>query len=810
MTKVQRLLASICCLFVVSLGHAESMASLPADIAPQPVTSALMAFARETGLQVVFLADIATALQSEGARAGLSTSDALTQLLKGTGLRFESINERTVGIYAVSRAPSPAPSTPPSPPPVSHDDTSTITIGEVLVTARKREEQASSVPMSMVVWTQDAMEASGIKSITELGALTPGIEFDVNTGIGDFFTNIIIRGVAPAHDTTTGVFLDDTRLPTVRGDTYLRSFPFTFDLNRVEVLRGPQGTLLGEGTQGGAVRFIMNQPSLTTFSALARTEFAATESGDPSYELGAASGGPIVPDVFGFRVSGWYRSDGGYVDRVDPFTGVTVDENANRSTAQSFRGALLWAPTDSLRVTPSLAYQSVDIRDPGSFYTDLSNPAAGDLKSGSLFQRPYHDSYYTTSLKLVANLGAADLSAVATYFDRAVSATLYAGPEDPVDYADAVKLLAELKQRVFSQEVRLASTDPNAALGWVAGIWYSGERDRLSSHADALQAREDTATDRTQLAGFGQVSLRMTQHLTASAGLRIERANSDSVTEATPPSRAEVATTSTAPRFDLSYQTGKDNLFYLSVAEGYGSGGTAATVLNGCESPERYGPDNIWSYEIGTKAAFLDGRTQFEASIFHLSWNNALSECGDNSIGGVVATHQASDGFDFAARALLTEQLRAGLNIAYTDAHYTKTAKLGDVVVVHKGDAIDGPINVISPWNITGSIEYSLHNDTVHVRAEDVFHSHNPGPYHGDDPASLYYFPGFRTDATTNVINLRADVSWPSLELALFINNATDTQEPLARVSRFSSQAAPYIATTFRPRTLGLTATWRF
>ena len=298
------------------------------------------------------------------------------------------------------------------------------------------------------------------------------------------------------------------------------------------------------------------------------------------------------------------------------------------------------------------------MRDPGSFYTDLSNPGAGELKSGSLFQRPYHDSYYTASLKLVANLGTADLSAAATYFDRAVSATLYAGPEDPVDYADAVKLLAELKQRVFSQEIRLTSANPNAALGWVAGIWYSGERDRLSSHADALQAREDTATDRTQLAGFGQVSLRMTQHLTASAGLRLERANSDSVTEATPPSRAEVAATARAPRFDLSYHTGEGKLLYLSVAEGYGSGGTAATVLNGCQSPEQYGPDHIWSYEIGAKAALLDGRMQFDASVFHLRWNNAVSACGDSSIAGVAATNQASDGLDFAARALLTEHGR--------------------------------------------------------------------------------------------------------------------------------------------------------
>src|SRR5262245_30715068 len=354
MTTVQRLLASVCCLLVVSLGHAESMASLPVDIAPQPLAQALFAFCREMGLQLAYEADIAATLQSKGARAGQSTKEALGQLLQDTGLTFEFIDERTVRIYAAPLSPPPVPSPGPTGPEPRHDEFQRVTLEEVVVTARKREEPAKSVPISVAVWTQEAMEVSGIKSMTEIAALTPGVELDVNTGIGDWFTNIIIRGVAGTHGATTGIFLDDTRVPTVRGDTYLRSFPFVFDLGRVEVLRGPQGTLLGEGTEGGAVRFITNQPSVDTFTGLAPTGFSTTKDGEPSYEAGAAAGGPLIPDVLGFRASGWYRSDGGYVDRVDPHTGAIVDPNANRSTIQTARGALLWAPTDSLHVTPSI------------------------------------------------------------------------------------------------------------------------------------------------------------------------------------------------------------------------------------------------------------------------------------------------------------------------------------------------------------------------------------------------------------------------------------------------------------------------
>jgi outer membrane receptor protein involved in Fe transport len=98
----------------------------------------------------------------------------------------------------------------------------------------------------------------------------------------------------------------------------------TFDLDRVEILRGPQGTLLGDNTQGGAIRFITNPPSLTSFTNLARAEWAATARGDQRYEVGAAAGGPLRTNVLGFRVSGWYRSDGGYVDRIDPSSGALV------------------------------------------------------------------------------------------------------------------------------------------------------------------------------------------------------------------------------------------------------------------------------------------------------------------------------------------------------------------------------------------------------------------------------------------------------------------------------------------------------
>ena len=327
------LCCALWCLFAVSVANRASAAVLSSDIAPQPLAEALTTFAEQTGLQLFYLTEIAETQQSRGARAGTSPSAALTQLLEGTGLQFTFVNARAVRIFAppddtasVRHGPRSAP---------ARSNARPAALEEVLVTATRREEHVSDVPISIFVWTEEAMERSGIKGMDQIGALTPGVHFDLHTNVtADLYTNLVIRGVTERHGTTTGVFIGDALVPAARTETFGRSFPWAFDLERVEVLRGPQSTLLGGGTLGGAVRFIFNEPSLTTFTGLARTEIATTARGDASYEAGAAVGGPMIPDVLGFRASGWYRSDGGYVDRIDPFTGATVDAECQSTLEQ--------------------------------------------------------------------------------------------------------------------------------------------------------------------------------------------------------------------------------------------------------------------------------------------------------------------------------------------------------------------------------------------------------------------------------------------------------------------------------------------
>ena len=806
--------------FAAPARSAEPATTLAADIGPRPVAEALAAFGRQTGLQLIYVASIADAQQSKGARAGQSLSEALTQILDDTGLRFEFLNPRTVRIYA----PPPERQTVSQVAVASERQTSrhgaapALALAEVIVTATRREEWADKVPISMAVWTQEAMEASGVKSMTEIGALTPGVEldFDSITGSADY-TNLVIRGVTARHGTTTGVYIDDSPVPAARGDTFARSFPWVFDLDRVEVLRGPQSTLLGQGTLGGAVRFIMSQPSLTSFSGRVRAELSITMRGDPSYEAGAAVGGPLITDVLGFRASAWYRSDGGFVDRIDPFTNVPVERNANRLLSKSARVALTWAPTGALRITPSLDYESFGIRDTPVFYVSLSSPAAGELRNGMLTQQPYNDSFYLAAVQLSEGFGGADLSAVSSYFHRTAAVTIDWGPDYPASYADAATLPVDFRQRMFSQEIRLTSADPNAVLTWIAGGFYSAEHkseaSRIVAAMGAVENANATVSDHAQLEGFGQIGLRMTKRLIANAGVRIGRTSYGAVTEAPPVIRADAAETWVAPRYVLSYRPDEYNLLYLTVAKGYRGG--VVYPATPCSGLAVAPSDSVWSYEIGAKDDLSGGRVHIEPSVFHIEWSNHQADAfflGDCSAPGVPGSAAASNGFDLAVQALVTERVKAGLAVAYTDAHYTETLGLGDAVIVHEGDALGTPPLVPSPWSVTASLEYKVRLASgviASLWAEDNFHSHNPGPFISDNPASPFYEPGWRADPSTRVLNLRAGASWPSLDLNLFVNNALDAR-PFLGFRAKSPPGSLFVATTFRPRTVGLFATWRF
>src|SRR4029077_15369730 len=653
-------------------------ATLSIDIPPQSLGAALEAFAESTGLSVPWPPETDT-LQSPGARAGLSLEKALQQLVRGTGLTFEFPTERSVRIYPQSEGAAPA-----RPEPAASAEP---VLPELVITSPRWEERVVRTPIDLVVWTGEDMEVAGIKGIADIGARTPGVAFDFFSTIGSgVYTNIIIRGVTDRHGSATGIFFDDIPLPSARSNTFGRALPPSFDLGNIEVLRGPQGTLLGADTQAGAVRFVPNQPSLTAYTGLAHAEWATTERGEPTYETGAAAGGPLVRDVLGFRFSAWRHSEGGDVDRVDPFTQAVVDGNAIRSTSESARGVLTYAPLpdSSLTITPSVNYVSSSARDSPSFFTYLSDPGAGSLNNGSLLRQPFDDRYYVGSLRVIGDTVLGQLDSRTSYYRRTGDLVVddtesvkwggrnglgwgsSLGPAYPVSYANAVTTDTALRQSVLSQELRVSARD----LTW--GVSYYRTHDTERYHVVGasiplfngapLDAGNATTTVQTRLAGFAEISKRIFRHFTAGVGLRVEREKYDAaedesaqtelarygIAQPSPPLHADGQETIVAPKLTLLYQSGRHDRYYLLAAKGYAPAGVDAALPTCFEDLSAYPGDSLWSFELGANLWFREGRMSVDASVFEargINGRRLTSNCLVTHIPGPAV----SRGFNFKA-----------------------------------------------------------------------------------------------------------------------------------------------------------------
>jgi iron complex outermembrane recepter protein len=398
---------------------------------------------------------------------------------------------------------------------------------EITVTATRHEESLSKVPLSVTALTQEALDDRGVKDFTEIARFTPGVNFD-NSGTN----NISIRGISSTGGAgTTGIYLDDTPIQ-MRALAFNpdEALPKSFDIDRVEVLRGPQGTLFGAGSEGGTVRYITTQPSLTKTTMYARAETSYTEYGDPSYELGGAIGGPLLPGTLGARVALSYREDGGWINRVDPTTLETVQKNANFVKTLLLRLAALWAPSEKWTLTPGIYYQDQDRNDINNYWPIYSNPSSGSFIDADPSQRLTPDRFYLSSLKIQGEVGAAELISNTAYYHRdertgyegtiynlgfyqsqpslldqqegatpvfalpgapclalgtcsvtflpgvfpLLSATGVHLPAGATDYRSLATV--DNGQQNLTEEVRLQSSDPNARLIWTTGIFATVNR----------------------------------------------------------------------------------------------------------------------------------------------------------------------------------------------------------------------------------------------------------------------------------------------------------------------------------------------
>jgi iron complex outermembrane recepter protein len=782
-------------------------------------------------------------------------------------------------------------------------------VQEVVVTATRREERLQDVPISVEAFSQEKLDAEGLHSIDDLTRLSPGVAFQRNGmssagNYNDEGSDINIRGVdSTAGTSTTGIYIDDTPIQTRHiGFGSINAFPALFDLDRVEILRGPQGTLFGAGAEGGVVRFIAPEPNLTQQSGYFRADSSVTDGGSPSYEGGAAFGAPIIDDVLAFRASVSFRRDGGWVDRVGytlspnaeaatptpVYNGVTTQPNANYWDTTTARLALKWKVNDSLEITPSIYYQRLQIHDTAAYWISLSDPANNVYRNGNALTNPSDDPFTLTAVKIKWDLGFASLFSNTAFYDRNQNATsdytqylratwasfgeLYNTFPAPGDKGYAV---FEDNQRNFYEEVRLASADPNARIIWNTGVFFSHLKENvpeniydptLNDEVNAFtgnnpavpvctaaqpcpgglifQGPIDEVIDK-QIALFGEGTVKITDTLKATLGLRLSKLDfTGNVSETGPFLGTTIITSSSStekpvtPKALLQWQPDRDNMLYVSATKGFRPGGPNVGVGDICSSnlvslglqqvPSQYSSDSLWSYEIGGKNMFFDHTLQVDASLFYIDWNNIqqnvyLPACGEQFTANLGKAK--SEGGDIELVYRPVEVLTLDLSAAYTDARLTKTSCAGALSfngstcgtgaaavapIASSGDALLG-----APWSFTSSAEYhfqSWEGRLPYLRLDFQHATAQRSLLPGQDPRNAIYDTTLPGLPVVNNLSARAGLRFSGVDLSLYGNNLTNAH-PLMFESRDIADSMTdllYFGRGVRPRTIGLTATYRY
>ena len=375
----------------------------------------------------------------------------------------------------------------------------------VTVTAQKRKEDPNKVAMSISAVSGSQLQAQHVNDFTDLTRVVPNISFTAasgNGGAGPGTSNIEIRGISSAAGAATvGVYLGEVSITVGNVYTMGSVEPKFFDIDRVEVLRGPQATLYGASSMGGTIKFIPNEPDLKERELSTYAEASSTRGGSANWSGTVVANFPLIADELALRIGVQAQHTGGYISQVDA-GGRVLAKDINQIGDQELRMALKWKPTRALTVTPSLYYQKVDAKDISAFNTELPNYQA--LKA---VREPSKDTLLTPNVTLNWDLGNVDLTSSTSYFQRTFDreqngsaynayslSTFLTSTEDggtaPPALIGAVAGLPSTvylnnKVRQVSQEVRLASRPYDAAVSpwtWLGGVYFSKQRTNINEN----------------------------------------------------------------------------------------------------------------------------------------------------------------------------------------------------------------------------------------------------------------------------------------------------------------------------------------
>ena len=834
-------------------------AALQAPIDPQPLNTALQAWARQSGIQVMYATQLAAGLKSPGAPAGLSPNDSLKHLLEGTGLEYRVLNDRTVSIMpegakgavpttgqeiwanplrlaqsdptsSLGRTASPETDSDGRPAQVQE----AVKLEEVIVTAQKKSERIQDVPVPITVLDTQSLAENNLNRIRDYFATVPGLNLNSSPGSEGGGQYLQIRGVGTtAFGTpTVAVLIDDVPLgASTQSSQASVQYPDIdpSDLARIEVLKGPQGTLYGADSLGGLIKFVTKDPSTAGFTGHIQMLGDGVVAGGFGYGLRAAANIPIS-DTLAFRVSGFTRQDPGYIENV-----TTGQKNVNSQNAYGGRIGMMWRLSDALSLKMSALLQNTETNGTTTIDTSSSwRPALGDLQQtglpGTGVASTQIRAYRATLNARVADVDIISVSGYSfnklyTYGDFSGS-PYFTYPSEYYANAAGGTFVNQTETEKFSQEMRFSSSLGHW-LDWLGGLFYTHEaQPNTLSYINANDVpsgayvstilSEHYPLTFSEYAIFGDLTFHPTERLDVQVGARKGWNKQFSYTVASgvatpyyyfvPSPYIQPASRSTDSAltylFTPEFKISPDTMVYARVATGYEVGGP--NIVGGINSgspvpvPPSFKSSTTTNYELGFKSDSFEHRLTVDASIYYIAWRDIQIDIYvPPSIGYYINGGRAkSEGVELSMQARPLRGTEISLSAAFDDAELTQDFPLNSSVRGIAGERLPYSSRFSGSVSVTQDV-IRVGDATAFIGASANYVGQRYGEFQCAQCGPRYVFPAY------TVVNAHAGVRFDSWNVNLFVNNLANNRGVLGGSLADVLNNTGYFAQVIQPRTVG-------
>jgi iron complex outermembrane recepter protein len=795
------------------------------DIQAQELDPALRAFAEVSKQQVAFDARSVQGRRSTALKGEFVPLQALVKMLAGSGLSAQAgasgllmvrdtkkLSSRRSDVVRLAQLQTPSSDQSPSVGGPREDEGSVSLVEEIVVTAQKRLERLRDVPVPVTAVQADELASSGQLRLQDYYSRIPGVSLTVGDGRG--LPMLSIRGITSGYtNPTVGVVIDDAPFGASTNNALGAMVPDLdpSELARVEVLRGPQGTLYGASSMGGLFKYVTVDPSMDRFGGQVQGGLGSVRNGDDvGYNVSGSVNVPLG-DTFAVRVHAFHRRDPGYID--DP---VRDAESINSATFEGGRIAALWRPSDAVSLKVSALLQ--ESRNDGLSRVDRQ-PGFSDLQQSSLEGTGWLDKRVAAyTAHMTAQLPWAELVSISSYgqnrFTDGIDVTpAFGALTESVFGVQGTGLFDFIETRKLSQELRL--TIPlGKRLDWLIGGFYTDEDSELRQ---LLLAKDDAGgtvgtwldgdnpSSFDELAAFTNLTVRFTDRFDLQLGGRHSHIGQTSSgisrgalvggeSIATPTDIADdVFTYLVTPRVLLS----RDVMAYARFASGYRGGLPNSNLVTGV--PVASSPDKTRTYEVGLKGSVLEGRVSFDASLYRIDWLGIQMQIVNSGVGYFTNGSDArSEGVELSVDSQPLPGLTVGGWVAWGAAELVEDFPAGSSSYGKSGDRL--PYSTRMSGNLSVQKDFPLPGGLTGFAA-------GAWSYVGD---RVGYFTATQTRqplSSYSKTDLRLGIRGEVWSANLLVNNLTDERGELTG----GIDSTPVVGYTYiQPRTIGLTFTRTF